>query len=153
MTALRSGDWPQTRGVLHRIKSIYASSPVGFCCLGVACEVAIKQGLALERVPLLTAMRYGSRQTNRQHGSTTATLPDEVMDWFGFAYDNPPLKVPDEVACEIDDAQFPGERESCSGLWNAAQLNDDLHFTLAQIGDCFEYTYLPQDWEVTRAAR
>lgn len=37
--ALRSGEYQQTRGRLQRTNPGKRGQPVGFCCLGVACEV------------------------------------------------------------------------------------------------------------------
>lgn len=38
VVALRSGDYPQTTGLLSRVDAF--GSDIGFCCLGVACKIA-----------------------------------------------------------------------------------------------------------------
>jgi hypothetical protein len=40
---LRSGKYPQGRGKLVRVMG---GEPVGFCCLGVLCELAVGEGVA-----------------------------------------------------------------------------------------------------------
>lgn len=44
VTELRSGNYPQTTGMLHVIEST-TERPTGFCCLGVLCEMAVKDGV------------------------------------------------------------------------------------------------------------
>lgn len=81
--ALESGEYKQGEGYLRK------RNPDGeetFCCLGVACEVAIKDGLDLtldtaemesedKDDPTFTAYRYNGR---------TANLPLEVREYFGM---------------------------------------------------------------------
>ncbi len=48
LAALRSGEYEQTRGAL----AIVDGPNAGFCCLGVMCEEAIKDGVEVKtRVP------------------------------------------------------------------------------------------------------
>lgn len=76
--ALRSGEYKQGKGLLK--------DPEGrYCCLGVACEVAIKNGLDLkiEVIP-------------DESGATTydgsyLTLPKAVADWLGYVRSEPKL--------------------------------------------------------------
>lgn len=42
VAALRSGNYKQTTGMLNRNNE-------SFCCLGVLCEIAIKDGVELEK--------------------------------------------------------------------------------------------------------
>ncbi len=69
--ALRSGDYQQTTGELH--------NRAGFCCLGVACDVFIKAGGALEEVAQNGCFHY--RDT---HSTESAVLPNAVRDWLGL---------------------------------------------------------------------
>jgi hypothetical protein len=135
IAALRSGKFPQIRKVLHR-------EGEGYCCLGVACEVAIKGGVPLKRESLATSTATMYKVNDFDIESTA--LPQAVMAWFGFGESNPLLRVPREVM-----EQAPPE---FGNLWSqgvrirAASLNDDHGFSFELIADCFEYTYLPQDW-------
>ena len=67
---LRSGEYEQGRG--------YLNDDGRMCCLGVLCEVAIEDGLALAKSydhgDADTAVGYGVRVE-------TAGLPMEVVDW------------------------------------------------------------------------
>lgn len=68
--ALRSGRFKQTVNALCRVD-------VGHCCLGVACEVAIEDGLELERFQI-----EGDPLVS--FGGLTGSLPKSVRDWYGF---------------------------------------------------------------------
>lgn len=60
----------QGRGVLNRNNETY-------CCLGLACEVAIKNGLNLSKVK--------STDENYIYGKdNVALLPQEMMNWLGL---------------------------------------------------------------------
>ncbi len=65
--ALRSGKYQQTTGMLHEIGA-------GFCCLGVACEVAIENGVAVKK-----NVNHGASYDDKLGG-----LPDVVRSWFGI---------------------------------------------------------------------
>lgn len=39
VAALEGGHYPQTRGLMNRTKASELDGPVGFCCLGVLCDV------------------------------------------------------------------------------------------------------------------
>lgn len=71
--ALRSGEYPQTVGFLHDAK--------GYCCLGVACEIYIKEGL-----PLPTGrIEYFSSTFYYGDENETESLPPEVQNWLGLS--------------------------------------------------------------------
>lgn len=72
--ALRSKEYPQTRGVLQRTVEI-RGAPIGFCCLGVACDLYIKAGNKL-----LTEEEDGRICFE----SGTGQLPTRVMEWLGL---------------------------------------------------------------------
>lgn len=67
---LRSGRWKQRRQYLTDL------SYDTFCCLGVACELAIQDGVPVERNPRMVAPGYGS--------GWICNMPPEVMDWLGL---------------------------------------------------------------------
>ena len=67
--ALRSGKYKQSRGALHNNE--------GFCCLGVLCELAIANGVALDvspGTPKLPITKYNE---------TWYVLPRAVQEWSG----------------------------------------------------------------------
>lgn len=74
VTALRSGEYPQGRGALRWNDT--------YCCLGVACEVAVRHGViapATKGVTVLDSTRY-YYGPERDY----AYLSKAVMEWFGF---------------------------------------------------------------------
>lgn len=75
--ALRSGKYPQGRQALCHIDG---DETVDFCCLGVACEVAIAAGLTVR-----VDTRFGGR---RSYDGCSLFLPPTVAQWLGLADDN-----------------------------------------------------------------
>ena len=136
VAALRSGKFRQTRNVLCR-------QGVGHCCLGVACEVAIEGGAELKR-------RSQGRDSvvtyeASAHDTEATALPQAVMAWFGFDASNPLLRVPREVMEQAPNGLHEHWHED--GRFRAAGLNDDWQLSFELIADCFEYTFLPEDWQ------
>lgn len=84
--ALRSGEYKQ-------IKSQLGKDGVGYCCLGVACEVAIQNGLAIER----TVNSRGDIDFDEGGCELTST----VMEWYGF--DNECVELEDKTAMGLND--------------------------------------------------
>lgn len=78
--ALRSGEYEQTRGILTRINS--DEEPVGHCCLGVACDLAVKAGVIEPGKPIgkngvHPRLRYGEPGFSDDLG-----LPPAVQRWL-----------------------------------------------------------------------
>lgn len=80
LTALRSGEYEQSSGAL---KGVNEDGKVGYCCLGVLTDIAIKTGVVdgewiyRER---LDAHAYRDRETGCTEG---ALLPWDVAEWAG----------------------------------------------------------------------
>jgi hypothetical protein len=151
VAALRSGRFKQARNVLQRVDVLDPSNS-GFCCLGVACEVAIEGGLELERGHGGNCVSYVGAV-----GGSTTSLPPGVKRWYGFTSDNPHLKIPKEAALKAP-AVFADLWEQCGErtgenppMFTASSLNDVCKLSLELIGDCFEATFLPEDWEARHA--
>lgn len=68
VAALRSGNYRQGMGQL--------CSDDGYCCLGVACDVAVKSGLPIK-------VETSADQTTSYDGSS-CLLPLSVMGWLGL---------------------------------------------------------------------
>lgn len=92
VAALRSGDYPQSRGHLK--------DDVGFCCLGVACEVAIANGEELDVEQHGTHLSY--------YDGAAYVLPDKVRRWLGLRDDEgtfrPPVEDRYNALTELNDA-------------------------------------------------
>lgn len=123
--ALRSGEYEQTQAILL---TGTGSGGLRFCCLGVACEVALKHGsLPMRR----DGVEYVVTETDGgEHDDHGQELPVVVKDWFGFTHTNPHLQVP------------PGSDIGDDEKVTAIGLNDDHEWDFNRIADAVEYTYL-----------
>jgi|SRR5688500_2127325 len=73
VAALRSGEYEQGHGALHDHND-------KFCCLGVACEVALKAGVKMPVTPHGNYIRYGQEISH---------LPTVVQEWLGLPVMDP----------------------------------------------------------------
>lgn len=82
VAALRSGDYTQARG--------YLKLAHGHCCLGVLCELAVKENV------VKGAMKYDYQSTRYLFcfgaNEEVGHLPEEVLDWSGIKTGNGELK-------------------------------------------------------------
>ena len=153
VAALRSGQYPQARGRLA-ILDISRTTIQGFCCLGVACETAIGNGVGHRIID--GYVFYYSRPDHLNSSDNTAnrhTLPVGIRDWFGFADTNPMIKVlcsqvPNShfaLLCEDCRSHYGDDRsETCDNRVEVAatDANDTFRLDLNQIADGFERMYL-----------
>jgi hypothetical protein len=134
---LRSGNWKQTTGTLTANRG----DGLRHCCLGVATEVAIRGGCGVTRTqPNGQAGRYIYVNTERANPGLGETnyLHPRVRDWYGLDTQDPQLIV--------------GVR-GLPEYGTATQLNDAANWSLSQIADAFEKTFLPDDWAATLRGR
>lgn len=68
--ALRSGEYKQGEGRLARVNNTY-------CCLGVACDLAIKNGVDIIRQIYIIDNCYS-------YDDEASFLPLKVREWLGF---------------------------------------------------------------------
>lgn len=126
VAALRSGEYAKATGKLHRTGT--DGYPEGWCCLGVASDVANRNGLDLRREPSLL---YGSCEA---FDGEVAYLPESVADWYGFE-SNPLLKT-------------PAGRDSASSLndtgYEDPATGEPVEVSLARMADFFEGTFLKE---------
>lgn len=108
---LRSGKYKQGRKQLHNAQD-------EFCCLGVLCEIAVKNGVIPEPVLDHDAYRYAQDRT--------AVLPNEVQEWAGLENSLPFEPVP-----------LPYDEELYMDL---ASLNDG-GMSFKQIADVINYFF------------
>jgi len=115
VAALRSGEFVQTQSQLGRVDPA-GVEPDKFCCLGVACEVAIRNGLDLDREV------SSNDPTVLRYDGISDELPARVQEWYGIDGSNPVLVeeniVNDEVTC--------------------IEANDDEGLNFAEIADLME---------------
>ena len=82
--ALRSGEYEQG---WNKLKEKSNSGSVTHCCLGVLCEMALKDGVDMHvDVDSYTSLSRGS--TVFAFNECTEFLPDAVLEWSGVKTDN-----------------------------------------------------------------
>lgn len=121
VAALRSGEFTQGRGSL----ATFEFQAPQYCCLGVASEVAIEQGVI------------------KEYSASRGTLPTEVSDWLdipdvGYVRPGNPVIAIVDVEFRLSD----GSKETCEHHIPAISANDEYDFTFGQIADCLEYFVL-----------
>lgn len=121
LAALRSGDFTQSRGDLETLDS--HGNTVGYCCLGVACVVAMNEGVPLTRStdPEAGYSSYADPDGALYSGS----LPIAVQGWLGVHSSGP------RVVTSL-------------GYVSLAALNDGERWTFDQIAEAIEAQ--PEDW-------
>lgn len=82
VAALRSGEFKQADGALYTSR--------GYCCLGVACELAERDGVLM------------AKTMDPEGGCTIwdgegASLPLAVQKWLGVTSDDPKVKIRDRA--------------------------------------------------------
>ena len=127
--ALESGRFQQTTGKLRNDE--------GYCCLGVLCDLAIENGVAIkwEGGEYLVQCPepedpYGEVDEHGQYWVTHGDedLPQSVQVWAGFSISNPTLvEAQDEVVAD------DGIRERAADDGSAISLNDGRGWSFVQI--------------------
>ena len=107
VAAPQSGLYEKGVGRLH--KTAAPDQEEGWCCLGVASDVAAKFGLELDRKPA----PYDCESFDGE----ASYLPRSVMEWYGFESNNPVLRTPDREisASTVNDTGYQvvgGHREA-----------------------------------------
>lgn len=87
VAALRSGKYTQCRRRLH-IKGD------GYCCLGVACEVYMNEGHALD-----VKYREELGRVAAEYDGISSVLPEAVQQWLGLATYNGQFGHPSNRSC------------------------------------------------------
>ena len=109
VVALRSGEYQQGHSTL------YNATNDTYCCLGVACEVALANGIELPKRMVGVRTFYNDN---------SADLPIKVVNWLGLTANDPMLLT------SSDDEN------------TAIGLNDSKRYTFNHIADAIERTYL-----------
>lgn len=111
ITALRSGEFTQGQAALR-------SRDAEYCCLGVACELASRDGVIS---PWTTETGYDGE---------AMTPSSKVMHWLGLADDCGETRKP-----HLAGAYSDGEPKEVGAL---TELNDSGDWTFEQIADLIE---------------
>ena len=81
LDALRSGKYKQAQGVLHLINENEPS----YCCLGVLCDLAIKNGVKLD---IEHDRKTETLSSVVSYDGMMDMLPKAVMEWSGLETNN-----------------------------------------------------------------
>jgi hypothetical protein len=120
--ALRSGKFSQTRERLADTK--------GFCCLGVACEVAISNGVVIDKCEAGTM----DGKKYFEYDGDSGELPGAVADWLGLNGENDYGERYPESNPHL---------KSANGMkYSASEWNDEMEANFPFIADLIEFTYL-----------
>jgi hypothetical protein len=128
LAALRSGEYEQVKGYLA---VEVGDNKKNFCCLGVLCDLAIKDGL---EISVKEVQGTEDEWVYSYHGATVA-LPNKVREWAGLLEVNPRVDVSKhtdrrEINQLIEKSRKP--------MPNISMLNDDASWDFNQIADIIE---------------
>lgn len=112
--ALRSGEYEQGKGALR----VYTDGEDAFCCLGVACDLAVRSGEG--------NWSGGYFYSVSGDPGNFQVLPKSIQDWLGLTNDSAILGTPLEYGTEGGHA------------WLLTELNDHVGYSFAQIADLIE---------------
>lgn len=130
VAALRSGEFPQGTMRLARCITLgpEAGSDWKYCCLGVACEIALRHGVVMA-VDLISS---GSH-TVKQYDTNNVTLPLAVQQWLGIGEDVPHVPHPEQP----DSNLIPVTRANDDLGWDFEVIAQalDLRFKLVRVSD------------------
>ena len=122
--ALRGGEYKQGKLRLCNL------SQDTYCCLGVLCDLAVKNGIIKPGI----RTQDSSCGTVLQFGEllSTETLPNEVMLWADLKRSNPLLSIPEDQAFH----ELKSEYNSLT--YEITELNDDYEYDFNTFADLIE---------------
>ena len=121
--ALRSGEYKQSRSILHN------TTKDTFCCLGVLCELAIEEGIEVSRGKGHGPGECASNRIMSYDGLTTSP-PPIVVTWAGM-WDSSGI-IEDPLPSKDNDIDTPVD-----SLMGA----NDTGFTFGEIADIIDAQY------------
>lgn len=129
LNALRSGEYEQGEGALHKIEE---DGPDTFCCLGVLCELAFKAG-AVERFETDTYAGANYAYGYDTRYPSDAMPPQEVVDW---AFEGPAGAASDTYLAHLGTREVEGD-EVYNNVW-LPSLNDYKRLSFQSIARVIE---------------
>lgn len=119
VAALRSGEYQQANNFLH-------IEDVGHCCLGVACDLAVKDGVPM-KIEHRETTKGGKPITVTVYNGNTGILPLSVCEWLG-------------LRAEIGGSEGKYAIEAADGVQDTQTLTalNDAGATFAEIANVIE---------------
>ena len=113
-----------------------------YCCLGVACEVALEDGVDMDvKGPYLFNGSYMSRKSYDNH---SVDLPERVLGWLGLRLSDEDVALPtvDFLAEDRELLQLRGyDLLLCNERAAASFLNDALLYNFPQIAEAIKHRF------------
>jgi len=144
--ALRSGNYKQGKGALRVTQGRELSpSEDRFCCLGVACDLAEREGVMLD-VGFTPLPHDGVWDVS--YDGDHLELPEAVQDWLGIHESNPLVArlsieryglLDDAYRFKLDDYNNPDLNRTL------AEINDGIDNSFGLIANLIEAQYLIED--------
>lgn len=128
MAALRSGEYRQGTGALRN------SQTGRYCCLGVLCEIAVKEGV----IPPSSVEPDDS--STRSFDGAAAMLPMSVIKWAGMRYEGE-TRPPDDS--NLDDFEGSGRYGDGRGD-TLVEANDSSRMDFEQIADLIQDEFVAE---------
>lgn len=140
---LRANADKQSVGRLNRVTSDdEPNHPVGFCCLGGLCEIAVQDGVIEARTKELSAHRYSTdygqlveygkfdELSVENYDPSDTVLPKSVREWAGLTDSDPTVTITDENG-KVRTTEH-------GDVTTLTHLNDELRYNFNQIADIIE---------------
>lgn len=156
--ALRSGDYQQTQSVL--CTQAYGQRQQYHCCLGVATEVAMDNGLGNRIVTRRVGgvVDYGTLDADDPTNVIVwdrSLLPEIVREWYGFDLNNPTFHemADNNTICGCDGCRAARETDKVEPpamirqTFTATEANDSRCNDFPTIATLFEREYLTPESE------
>lgn len=136
--ALESDEFGQCKGSLRMPTQ---DGSYTYCCLGVATEVALRNGLPEEVDDSATNLFCADGRPTVWNHSGGQLLSTEVMDWYGFTTSSPTLLGHRPYWPQVGEPGKVGYR--------AHQWNDSFDANFHEIAAMFRETYLEPETPAT----
>lgn len=125
---LEEGDLPQTFEALAKSTTAGTiESPMGFCCLGVACEVAFRHGLVTKKT-IVTRDSHGDTMLQNLYDGGGSLLPPVIQEL---------LSVGAAVTVAV-----PSKYRLAAESYDLSTLNDVHKMSFAQIAAIIAWNFL-----------
>lgn len=118
--ALRSGEYKQTVGALR--------DSSGYCCLGVACDLAVKAGVPMRLGVLRDAITIGGEKVVKTYDGNHKLPPLCVSDWLGF---------------EDANLRMSAHTSTSAETLTLSEWNDRSRVDFRKIADMLDYHFFP----------